>query len=248
MRGKYYSPVLKVLIFIIDFWLIDAAFRVAREMGLAAAIPESQFVTFFLIFSFTWIIAGFLFKIYRIDTVSLTRSISTSLFNAFLCHLLMIVTVLSAFHVFNVSNEFLVGVYILAATFIIAMRLLYKLILKYIEFSGFDQRKVIIIGATGSGNALYQFFSEHQGAGYQFKGFFEDDSEEPHVNRPLVVGKLHEVKSFCLRENIDEIYFALPLTEERLLREIMQFADDNFIYFRIAPDLSKVDMNLLEFR
>ncbi len=152
----------------------------------------------------------------------------------------MIVTILTTFPVFNVATRFLIAVYILAAIFIIGMRVLYKLILKYIEFSGFDQHKVIIIGATGSGNALYRFFSEHQAAGYQFKGFFEDEPDEAHVNLELVVGKLDEVKNFCLRENIDEIYFALPLTYERLLHEIAQFADDNFIYFRIAPDFSKV--------
>ena len=240
MRGKYYSPVLKVLIFIIDFWLIEMAFSVAREMGFANAITESQFTTFFLIFSLIWIIAGFLYKIYRIDTLSLMRNLSTNLFNAFVSHLLMIVTVLTTFHVFTISTRFLVVAYALSAVLIIGMRVLYKLILKYIEFSGFDQRKVIVVGATGSGYALYQFFSEHQAAGYQFKGFFADQTDEAHVNPQLVIGKLNEVKNFCLREDVDEIYFALPLTFDRLLREIGQFADDNFIYFRIAPDFSKV--------
>src|SRR5258705_1626773 len=240
MKSKYYSPVLKVLIFIIDFWLIEMAFSVAREMGFANGITESQFTTFFLIFSLIWIIAGFLYKIYRIDTLSLMRNLSTNLFNAFVSHLLMIVTVLTTFHVFTISTRFLVVAYALSAVLIIGMRVLYKLILKYIEFSGFDQRKVIVVGATGSGYALYQFFSEHQAAGYQFKGFFADQADEAHVNPQLVIGKLSEVKNFCLRESIDEIYFALPLTFDRLLREIGQFADDNFIYFRIAPDFSKV--------
>src|SRR5258706_9225842 len=159
MKGKYYSPTLKVLIFIIDFWLIELAFRVARESGFANAISESQVTTFFLVFSLIWIISGFLYKIYRIDTLSLMRNLSSNLFHAFLSHLLMIVTILTTFHVFIISTKFLVVVYILAAALIIGMRVLYKLILKYIEFSGFDQRKVIIIGATGSGRSLYQFFS-----------------------------------------------------------------------------------------
>ncbi len=152
----------------------------------------------------------------------------------------MIVTILTTFPVFNVSTKFLIAVYAFSAALIIGMRVLYKLMLKYIEFSGFDQRKVIIVGATSSGNALYQFFSEHQAAGYQFKGFFADQVDEAHINPQFVIGKVSAVKDFCLRENIDEIYFALPLTYDRLLKEIAQFADDNFIYFRIAPDFSKV--------
>jgi putative colanic acid biosynthesis UDP-glucose lipid carrier transferase len=240
MKGKYYSPVFKVLIFIIDFWLIELAFRGARQMGFDNSLSESQFITFFLIFSLIWIIAGFFYKIYRIDTLSLMRNLSTNLFNAFLSHVLMIVTILTTFNVFIVSTKFLVVVYVLAASLIISMRVLYKLVLKYIEFSGFDQRKVVIIGATGSGQALYQFFAEHQAAGYLFKGFFADQADEAHVNPELVIGRVSDVKNFCLREKIDEIYFALPLTHERLLHEIGQFADDNFIYFRIAPDFSRV--------
>ncbi|GHN02639.1 hypothetical protein WSM22_41280 [Cytophagales bacterium WSM2-2] len=120
------------------------------------------------------------------------------------------------------------------------MRLIYKLILKYIEFSGFDQRKVIIVGATGSANSLHHFFTDHQSASYQFKGFFADELDEDQINSKLIVGKLNEVQNYCLRERIDEIYFALPLTYDKLLRDIARFADDNFIYFRIAPDFSKV--------
>src|SRR5260221_7954431 len=224
MKGKYYTPVLKVLIFIIDFWLIEFAFRIARELGFTYAITESQFTTFFLVFSLIWIIAGFFYKIYRIDTLSLTRNISTNLFNAFLCHVLMIVTILTTFPVFNVSTKFLIAVYAFSAALIIGMRVLYKLMLKYIEFSGFDQRKVIIVGATSSGNALYQFFSEHQPAGYQFKGFFADQVDEAHINPQFVIGKVSAVQDFCLRENIDEIYYALPLTYDRLLNEIAHFA------------------------
>src|SRR5258706_3017043 len=120
------------------------------------------------------------------------------------------------------------------------MRVFYKLIMKYIEFSGFDKRKVVIIGATGSGKALYQFFSAHETAGYLFKGFFDDDPLEANGYRHLVVGKLSDIKAFCIHEKIDEIYFALPLTHDRLLEDIAKFADDNFIYLRIAPDFSKV--------
>jgi len=241
MKGKYYSPVFKVLIFIIDFWLIERAFAVTKELGLVDGISRSEFTTFFLIFSLIWIVAGFLYKVYRIDTLSLVRNVSTNLLGAFLVHIILVFAILQTFNVFTVDNRFLTAVYVLTAVFICGMRVLYKLILKYIEFSGFDQRKVIIIGATGSGKALYQFFSAQEAASYVFKGFFDDDAtRETSEYKQLIVGRLSAIKSFCLREKIDEIYFALPLTHDELLQDIARFADDNFIYLRIAPDFSKV--------
>ena len=44
---------------------------------------------------------------------------------------------------------------------------------------------------------------------------------------------------FCLNQNIDEIYFALPPGNDDLLKQISKFADDNFIYLRITPDLGE---------
>lgn len=241
MKGKYHTVVIKVLIFIIDFWLIDMAFTFTRRFGSRLGEPVTkEEVSFFLIFSLIWIIAGFFLKIYRIDTVSLIRNISINLLATFLIHMLMIFTILSTFKIFIIKAEFLISIYILAALLIISSRILYKLILKYFEFSGFDKRRVIIIGATGSGKALHQFFEEHHGAGYEFKGFFDDERPKGREMKNLVAGKLSAIKEYCFREKIDEIYFTLPLTHKGLLEDMIKFADDNFIYFRIAPDFGKV--------
>src|SRR6266850_2316250 len=132
MKGKYYSPLFKVLIFIIDFWLIERAFAVTEELGLVDGISRSEFTTFFLIFSLIWIIAGFLYKIYRVDTFSLMRTVSINLFNAFLVHILMIIAILRTFNVFTVDMRFLTAIYALTAVFIVGMRVVYKLIMKYI--------------------------------------------------------------------------------------------------------------------
>jgi putative colanic acid biosynthesis UDP-glucose lipid carrier transferase len=242
MKGKYTSGIMKVMIFVIDFWLINLAFIIARNSGLAYTLSADQFTTFFLIFGLIWIIAGFFNKIYRIDTTSLMRNVSINLFSTLLTHFLIIGTILMVFHIYRVGTGFLACVYILTAAFIVAFRLFYKLILKYYQFTGFDQRKVAIIGATGSGVALYQYFTDHETAGYHFSGFFDDDANPPRGLRNKIIGSLDaaSIKSFCREQGIGEIYFALPLTHKELLKDISRFADDNFIYFRVAPDFSEV--------
>ncbi|MEX1241861.1 MAG: undecaprenyl-phosphate glucose phosphotransferase [Cyclobacteriaceae bacterium] len=240
MRDKYHNVVIKVLIFIIDFWLIDIAFTFTLALGISAGSSAPKDVTaFFLIFSLIWIIAGFLFKVYRIDTVSLMRNISINLLATFVVHTLMIFAILTRFNVFNINSKFLVCLYIIAAILIISSRVLFKLVLKHFEFSEFDQRKVIIIGATGSGRALHQFFQQHEASGYKFKGFFYDDEPKNGYFNKLMAGDLSSIKAFCVREQIDEIYFTLPVTHKDLLEDILKFADDNFIYFRIAPDFGR---------
>lgn len=241
MKDKYHAVVIKVLIFIIDFWLIDMAFTFTRRLGFSSwssSIKETT--SFFLIFSLIWIIAGFFFKVYRIDTVSLIRNISINLFGALVAHMLIMFTILSTFRIFTIGAKFLVCVYAIAVLLLMTSRVVYKLILKYFEFSRFDKRRIIIIGATGSGKALHHFFQEHHAAGYDFKGFFDDEPPSNSFFKELMAGKLESIKEYCLREKVDEIYFTLPLTHRDLLEDILRFADDNFIYFRIAPDFGKV--------
>jgi putative colanic acid biosynthesis UDP-glucose lipid carrier transferase len=241
MKAKYHPLVVKVLIFIIDFWLINLAFTVTRQLGVnLGSTSVKEATAFFLIFSLIWVIAGFLFKIYQLDTVSLIRAISINVLATFAVHVMMICVILSAFNLFVVVPRSLALLYLVAAVLIMSSRVLLKLVLKYLEFSAFSNRKVIIIGATRSAKTLYQFFYAHQSAGYDFRGCFDDEFDKTSPLKKFIVGNLASAKEFCLREGIDEIYFTLPLTHKDLLEDMLKFADDNFIYFRIAPDFGNV--------
>ncbi|HYI76653.1 MAG TPA: undecaprenyl-phosphate glucose phosphotransferase [Chryseolinea sp.] len=237
MEDKYYSRLIKMMVFILDFYLISLAFSLTKKLGFSAGIPASQETSFFVIFSLVWVIAGFFNEIYRINKFSLIRSISFSLFGTLLVHFCLLSIILFTTKSYQLNVQFLPFVYLLTAAFFIGSRIVYKLTWKYFEFSGFDQRQVIIIGATRSGRALYNFFESHDFSKYNFKGFFDDNADPLIVQKELVKGKIKDVTAFCLKENIDEIYFALAPGNDELLKEISRFADDNFIYLRITPDL-----------
>src|SRR3954464_356679 len=93
MEGRNHSSIAKVMIFIIDCWLIHLAFDLVRYQGLDFGMPELQFTTFYLVFSLTWIASGFLNKIYRLDSISIVQIISVNLFNAFLTHIILMILV-----------------------------------------------------------------------------------------------------------------------------------------------------------
>jgi putative colanic acid biosynthesis UDP-glucose lipid carrier transferase len=240
MKGQYYSRVIKVMIFIIDFWLINLAFISTRSLGKATMLSSDQFTSFFITFGLIWIIAGFFNKIYRLDTTSITRNIRVNLSSTFLMHFIIIEMILLTTHIYSVTPEFLLYTYVLSVIFIIGFRVVYKLVTKYYQFTGFDQRKVVILGATGSGTSLFQYFDDNESAGYHFEGFFDNGTDHaPHV-QGKIIGTLDaaSIKMFCRENGIGEIYFALPTSYQELLDDISKFADDNFIYFRIAPDFS----------
>lgn len=238
MEGRDYTSFAKVMIFIIDCWLIHLAFNLVKSQGMDLNMPEMQYTMFYLVFSLTWIAAGFLNNIYRLDSISIIQIISVNLLNAFLTHIIIMVALFFTFNVFAVNVKTLIWLYSTSIIFITSTRILYKLTRKYLEFSGFETRNVVIVGITGSGKALYDFFVANPSNGYRFKGFFHNEDIPSYKH--LTMGKLDDIKEYCIKNNVDEIYFALPLTHQHLLRELNRFADDQLIHFRIAPDFSSI--------
>jgi putative colanic acid biosysnthesis UDP-glucose lipid carrier transferase len=179
MEDKYYSRLVKVLIFIIDFYLIQLVFSVVKQSHYASEISTMKFTSFLLTFSLLWIIAGFANEVYLINKFSLLRSILKSVYSTTVLHVVLMAGVLLFTDFYRFHIIFFVSVYALTASAILFMRLLFKATWKYFEANNFDQRKVIIIGTTRTGKALYNFFNAHEYSHYKCKGFFDDrpDSE-----------------------------------------------------------------------
>jgi putative colanic acid biosynthesis UDP-glucose lipid carrier transferase len=227
------------MVFLFDFLIISLAFSLSRKLGFGLAINEEQFNAFLLIFSLCWIIAGF-DKIYHLNKFTLIRTIGIQLFAILIVHVALIVGILFLIKTFSIDINFLLCVYALTIVLIIISRIAYKVLSKYFEFSGFDQRRFVIIGATQTGKSIQNFFASHAFNRYHFRGFFDDLTESQYCDKSLIKGRMKDLKDFCIQENIDEIYFALALTEKDLFEDIRKFADDNCIYLRFAPDFSSV--------
>jgi putative colanic acid biosysnthesis UDP-glucose lipid carrier transferase len=86
-------------------------------------------------------------------------------------------------------------------------------------------RKVVVFGSGKMTEKLAGFFNSEKSLGYKFMGAFDVNHPERNVEA---------LKAYCREEKIDEIYFTRSLNEQELINDIADFADSNFIYFRIA--------------
>lgn len=239
MEEKYYSRIVKVLVFAIDLVFIQFTFSFVKLLGLASDLPSLVFASFSIIFSLLWIITGFLTDIYGMKELSLLRTIGRNFVIAILMHIALLGIVSLFFDWHRFDARFFAAVYFLISVLMVGWRVSVKLIRKYMEFSSFDQRKVVIVGTTRSGKALYEFFESHEYSNYHFQGFFDDNPDTSLVPPDRVLGPCSKVEKYCRENNISEIYFALPLSHEETMNNISRFAQDNFIYLRIVPDFSK---------
>ncbi|WP_262922862.1 exopolysaccharide biosynthesis polyprenyl glycosylphosphotransferase [Hymenobacter cellulosilyticus] len=154
----------------------------------------------------------------------------------FLLHACLVLAVVLTLELDWLSLRFIFGVYSFSVAGVVGARFLTTFCYRaYHRHIARPHSRFIIVGAGESGQELYRFLASHDPIGNQFQGFFADEPVAEGL-RPYVRGPLSELKSYCLRTTIDEIYFTLPLDRHELIEELSQFADDHFLSFRIVPD------------
>ncbi len=110
-------------------------------------------------------------------------------------------------------------------------------ILKSYRSSGYNFKKIIIVGAGRSGKMLEAELLSDAGYGYKLMGVF-DDNELLRDIHPLYRGTTADVEAFAIQHNIDEIYCALPTSEEKKVMTLTQFSEKNAIHFYIIPGIT----------
>jgi putative colanic acid biosysnthesis UDP-glucose lipid carrier transferase len=227
----------KIFVLGVDIILLIAAFNLVNRIDGFGR--EGQSITLLVMFILTWMVAALSSRAYHFDQFWSIKQILVTTLQAFLLHIGIFLLVMLVIE-YRIENfAYFALLLFLSIVLIIHSRLLYKFAFKYFEFGSFENRKVVIVGTGSSGRSLFNFFMNQTPNGYKFLGFFDDHPSDKIPSR-FVKGKVEHLKQFCIENDVDEIYIALPKTDEELLYEIKQFADDNVIYLRIAPDFSYV--------
>ncbi|MDX2302845.1 MAG: hypothetical protein NW226_08595, partial [Microscillaceae bacterium] len=112
-----------------------------------------------------------------------------------------------------------------------SLQLLFFKIVKTFAYQ--NPQKIIIVGQSKFTVKLLKFFASSKAFGYQLKGVFD-------IEAGTKASDLEEIKQFCLAQGIDQIYFAHSTREQSLIADLSQFADQNFMYFRIATEANVV--------
>ena len=238
-NGNSDPRVVKVFTFLVDIILVYLSFQLSRILGFAYYLEPGELRMFFIIFSLAWVVSGFLNDLYPINDFHSLRRIAVNLAHTFFLHVFLILLIIVG-QKSDYPRLFLATVYCFSAASILGSRIMGKLLIRYYHASSDDLRRVIIVGNGASGQALRTFFDKHEQEGYRFMGFFGSNGQD--TGEYPVAGDIDKLKIFCKSHEIEEIYFAKPLSCENkpLIQELTDFSDNNFIHFRLAPDFSEV--------
>ncbi len=250
MEKKFRSVNLPVFVIAVsELILLNLAFRLAYYKHISHNLVISDYYfTLLGVFNLAWIVVAFVNKIDKIERFADDSYILFNLVKSFFIHAFFILAYIVSFQVFDYSRLFLIYTYTFAFVLTIGFRFTFLYIIKNFGNLGLKSKKVIIIGANESGLALHNYFNTYKYFGYKFMGFFDDPIGNERIEDAMIKGGIKDIKDYCVKEGIDEVYFTLPLHENKLLiQDLHKFTDDECIYFKMVPEFKLVGHKELNF-
>ncbi|MEL7532292.1 MAG: exopolysaccharide biosynthesis polyprenyl glycosylphosphotransferase [Bacteroidota bacterium] len=187
----------------------------------------------FLIFVLAWILASLFNNSY--DSKRLQRFIpyTRSLISTIFIHLFIITFYIVSFKEDIISRNFLFYSYALSLGTLIAFRGLLIVGYNYYNSVTYNIRKIAVVGSDSSISDIFHHFDSKNTTVYRFLEHI-DPKLTVADREALIRETMEELKAFCLRESVNEIYLSIALASEELIEEMSHFADTNFIYFRLV--------------
>jgi putative colanic acid biosynthesis UDP-glucose lipid carrier transferase len=235
---KRLSRFIKTIHFTGDLLLLNFAFVLAYVLKFDESPVkafENHYFFLFIVYNCIWLIIVMLFQLYHIERVSRIEKILINVAKAIFLHSSLLFGFIVSINGFYFSRGHLLFTYLIFGVLVLSWRFTVIYLLKLIRSFGGNFKQVIVVGAGAAGNQIYTYFRQDIASGYKFLGFF-DDNPSNCVHSDLVRGSVNDVKQFVLKNKVDEIFCALPLTATKKIRELMSFADNHFVRFRIVPD------------
>ena len=233
---KGYSRYFWAIHFAGDLVFINLAFVITYFVKFDSFLFSDKYKFLLLIFNFIWILTVFLLKLYDIKSVRRLDRVLFNLFKAALINGVALLAILFSLKASTFSREHLYATYAFSFGLVLLWRILALRLIYFFRKSGLNYKRVVLIGGGNVAKQLYNYIHKKDVFGIRLLGVFSENEISFEVNDGIKQGALEDLEAFTIKNNIDEIYYTLPLTYTSKIKDIIAFSDKNMIRFKIIPD------------
>jgi len=224
---------LSFLFFVVDLFLLNASYLLVIYTKPDNIITVStKNLLFALTYNLIWIALTFLLKRYAIGRNIKLINVFIKSIKITVIHFLIISSLIQFSGYFRLNDYYIFINYILLITIAPTSRILLLYALKQYRKHGYNYKKVVMVGSGDKVTQMQSFIKKNPDLGFKFCGFF---SNQVHLGEHYK-GNINTLYSYCLRNEINEIFYVLSPAETNKINEIMNFADNNLIRLRLIPD------------
>ena len=197
---------------------------------------SDNYVFLLLIFNLSWVVIANALDLYTIDRLFKLEAVIKKILVSISVHLLVITAFLFLIKGSIFSRQQLAYTFVLIIILLPIWRVFTLFLLKKYRRLGFNSTNIVIVGENKTAVELHNFFVNDDAKGYRLLSVFSNTSSDYKFNCETL--GLDSLESYCIENNVCEIYFTLSYNDEQLMSKLLLFCDRNMIRFRIVPDYS----------
>ncbi|WP_289036978.1 exopolysaccharide biosynthesis polyprenyl glycosylphosphotransferase [uncultured Zobellia sp.] len=126
-------------------------------------------------------------------------------------------------------------IYLIICMALTAYRVIFFWLRRKYRLWGGNSVKVVVLGRDKNLKKIRKVFDDPE-LGYRYMGYFDDKKS----NSPTFLGSVEDCFLYILENNIDEIYCVASKFNNKELRNLIDFADNNLIRVKIIPDNKEI--------
>ncbi len=119
-------------------------------------------------------------------------------------------------------------------------RLLQSRVQRTLQAHGWDEERVLIVGAEEVGRMILQKIRETPDLGYQVVGFVDDDTRIKAVQGSPVLGTIDDIPELIENKNIKEVIVAMPEASHHDILKIVNKCDRAKASVKVFPDVFQI--------
>ena len=157
---KGYSRYFWAIHFAGDLLFINIAFVITYYIKFETFLFSDKYKFLLLIFNFIWTLTAFLLKLYDIKSIRRLDKVLFNLFKAALINGLVLSGILFSLKASTFSREHLYATYAFSFGAVLVWRILALQLIYFFRKSGFNYKKVILIGGGNVAKQLYNYIHQ----------------------------------------------------------------------------------------
>ena len=233
---KGYSKYFWFIHFIGDILCINIAFILMYYLKFESIDFSDKYRFLLIIFNANWILVALMLKLYELNRIMRLDKVLFNLFKAFGFNVLIITAVLFSLKQSQLSREHCYATYLMLFGLIMFWRYLSIKLIKLYRKSGYNYRRVVIVGGGDVAKQLNDYFNSDDVLGVRLLGVFSDSHVSFEIKDSVKTGVLDNLEQFALKHDIDEIFYTMPLTYTKKIKGLVNFCDKYMIRFKVVPD------------
>lgn len=233
---KGYSKYFWFIHFIGDILFINIAFILMYYLKFDSIDFSDKYRFLLIIFNANWILVALMLKLYELKRIIRLDKVLFNLFKAFGFNVLIITAVLFSLKQSEFSREHLYATYLMLFGLIMCWRYLSIKLIKLYRKSGYNYSRVVIVGGGEVAQQLNDYFNSDDVLGVRLLGVFSDTDISFEIKDSVKTGTLDSLEQFALKNDIDEIFYTMPLTYTKKIKGLVDFCDKYMIRFKVVPD------------